>query len=108
VAAELSAFLVVLSTVELVSHSVGQSVSHEISHGVWTKQSRFDSCGGKVSFYSSQCPDLLWGPPNLPSNVYWGGGGALSPRVKLPGHEADHSSISCCMLALYPEHFLGK
>jgi hypothetical protein len=39
--------------------------------------------------FSSPChPDQLWGPPNLLSNGYWG---ALSPGVKRPGREADHS-----------------
>jgi hypothetical protein len=41
-------------------------------------------------FSSPHRPDQLWGPPNLLSNGY-SGGGALSPGVKRPGHEADHS-----------------
>jgi hypothetical protein len=26
----------------------------------------------KRLFYSPRCPDRLWGPPSLLSNVYWG------------------------------------
>jgi hypothetical protein len=33
-------------------------------------------------------PKLLWSPPNVLSNEY---GGALSPGIKPPGREADHS-----------------
>jgi hypothetical protein len=33
-------------------------------------------------------PDRLWGPLSLISNGYWEG---LSPGVKRPGREADHS-----------------
>jgi hypothetical protein len=39
-------------------------------------------------FTSSCCPDRLWGPPNLLSNV---NGRALFPGLKRSGHEADHS-----------------
>jgi hypothetical protein len=39
--------------------------------------------------FTSACrPDRLWGPPSLLSNGYWR---ALSPGVKRPGREADHS-----------------
>ena len=46
------------------------------------------NCGRSKRFYSScHCPDWLWGPPNLPFNVYLGsflGGGRLSsPSMKL-------------------------
>jgi hypothetical protein len=39
-------------------------------------------------FSSSRCPDLQWGPY---SASYLMGTGALSPGVKRPGLEADHS-----------------
>jgi hypothetical protein len=38
--------------------------------------------------FSSHHPDQLWGQPGLVSNGYHG---ILSPGVKWPGHEADHS-----------------
>jgi hypothetical protein len=38
---------------------------------------------------SPRHPDRLWGPPNLLSNGYRG---ALSPGVKWPVREADHST----------------
>jgi hypothetical protein len=44
---------------------------------------------GSRIFSSPCCPDQLWGPPNLLSNQWVPG--ALSPRVKRPGREADHS-----------------
>jgi hypothetical protein len=43
---------------------------------------------GSRIFSSPRHPDRLWGPPNLLSN---GVPGALSPGVKRPGCEADHS-----------------
>jgi hypothetical protein len=43
---------------------------------------------GSRIFSSPSPPDRLWGPPNLPSNGY---GGVLSPGVKRPVREADHS-----------------
>jgi hypothetical protein len=42
---------------------------------------------GSRIFPSPSRPDPLWGPPNLLPNGY----GALSPGVKRPGCEADHS-----------------
>jgi hypothetical protein len=39
-------------------------------------------------FVSPCRPDRFWGPPNLLCNGYRG---ALSPKVKWPGREADHS-----------------
>jgi hypothetical protein len=42
---------------------------------------------GSRIFTSPRHPDRLWGPPNL----YPLGTGALSPGVKRPGREADHS-----------------
>jgi hypothetical protein len=41
---------------------------------------------GSRTFCSPRHPDRLWGPPNL---IFRGGG--LSPGVKRPGLEADHS-----------------
>jgi hypothetical protein len=38
---------------------------------------------GSRIFFSPRCPDRLWGPPNLLSNI--------SPGVKRPGREADYS-----------------
>jgi hypothetical protein len=38
-------------------------------------------------FSSPRRPDRIWGPPNLVSNGYRG----MSPGVKRPGREADHS-----------------
>jgi hypothetical protein len=43
---------------------------------------------GSRIFSSPCCPDRVWGPPNLLSNVYRG---ALSPGVKRQRREADHS-----------------
>jgi hypothetical protein len=43
---------------------------------------------GSRIFSSPRRPGRLWGPPNLLSNGYRG---ALSPGVKRPGREADHS-----------------
>jgi hypothetical protein len=43
---------------------------------------------GSRIFSSPRLPHRLWGPPNLLSYEY---GGAISPRVKLPEREADHS-----------------
>jgi hypothetical protein len=42
-------------------------------------------------FSSPRRLDRLWGPPNLLSNGYRG---VLSPGVKLPGREADHSTLT--------------
>jgi hypothetical protein len=42
-------------------------------------------------FSSPRRPDPLWGPPSLLSNGHWG---ALSPGVKRPGPEVDHSSAT--------------
>jgi hypothetical protein len=41
-------------------------------------------------FSSSPRPDRLKGPLSLLHNAYWG---VLSPRVKRPGSEVDHSSL---------------
>jgi hypothetical protein len=46
---------------------------------------------GREFFFSSPRPDLLWGPPNLLSDVYRG---AISPGIKRPGREANHSPSS--------------
>jgi hypothetical protein len=43
---------------------------------------------GSSMFSSPRRPDRLWGPPNLLSDEYRR---ALSPGVKRPGREADHS-----------------
>jgi hypothetical protein len=43
---------------------------------------------GSGIFSPPRRPDRLWGPPNLLFNGYRG---ALSPGVKRPGREADHS-----------------
>jgi hypothetical protein len=43
---------------------------------------------GKIFFSSPQRPDRLWCPHSLLYNGYWG---AVSPVVKQPGREADHS-----------------
>jgi hypothetical protein len=43
---------------------------------------------GSRSFSSSRRPDRFWSPPRLLSN---GVPGTLSPSVKRPGREADHS-----------------
>jgi hypothetical protein len=45
---------------------------------------------GPRIFSSPSRPDRLWGPPNLLSNGYRGPGN-LSPAVKRPVREADHS-----------------
>jgi hypothetical protein len=50
--------------------------------------SEFESRKGKKFFSSPRRPDCLWGPP---SPIHWVPG-ALSPAVKRPGLEADHSS----------------
>jgi hypothetical protein len=50
---------------------------------------RFDS-GSASSFYSSQCPDRLWGPSSLLSNGYR----SSIPGINRPGREADRSSPS--------------
>jgi hypothetical protein len=42
---------------------------------------------GSRIFSSPHHPSWLWGPLNLLSNGYQD----LSPRIKWPGHEADHS-----------------
>jgi hypothetical protein len=42
---------------------------------------------GKI-FLFSYCPDRLWGQRNLLSKGYCG---EISPKIKLPGREADHS-----------------
>jgi hypothetical protein len=42
-------------------------------------------------FFSSLCPDWLWGQPNLPPNRYQGD---LTPGVEWPGCEAYHSPPS--------------
>ena len=41
-------------------------------------------------FFPPKRRDWLWGPPSLLLNGYWR---VLSPRVKPPECEADHSSI---------------
>jgi hypothetical protein len=51
--------------------------------GVWVQV----LVGSRI-FSSPRHPDWPWGPPNLLSNGYWG---ALSPGVKRPRREADHS-----------------
>jgi hypothetical protein len=43
---------------------------------------------GSRIFTSPNRPHRLWGPPNLLSKGY---GGALSPGVRRPGREVDHS-----------------
>jgi hypothetical protein len=45
---------------------------------------------GSRIFSSPRRPDRLWGPPNLISNGYRGGG-AISSGLKRTGREADHS-----------------
>jgi hypothetical protein len=53
----------------------------------WTTEgSEFDPVGSTMFF--SRHPYLLWGTPNVLSNGY---GGTVSPGVKRPGREADHS-----------------
>jgi hypothetical protein len=42
---------------------------------------------GSIIFPGRRRPNLLWGPPSLLSNGYRG----LSPGVKRPGRESDHS-----------------
>jgi hypothetical protein len=42
---------------------------------------------GSTIFSSARHPDRLWGPPSLLYNGYRG----LSPGVKRPGLQADHS-----------------
>jgi hypothetical protein len=66
--------------------SVGISTGFELGGRGWIPGR------GKKFLFSSQCPDRLWGPPSLLSNWYRG---ALSTAVKRPGHEADHSPLSC-------------
>jgi hypothetical protein len=49
------------------------------------------SIPGRARFvFSPQRPDRLWGLPGLPSNGYRGG---LSPGVKRPWRQADHSPL---------------
>lgn len=48
------------------------------------KESRFSSGMGKRYFSSTQCPYLLWNPPNLLSK-------GSSSNVKWPGRETDSS-----------------
>jgi hypothetical protein len=61
---------------------------------LWTGWSEVWIVVGARDFYSScQCPDWLWGPPNLLFNAYlgsfWGGG-----EVKQSEHEVNHSPPS--------------
>jgi hypothetical protein len=46
---------------------------------------------GSIIFSFPRRPDWLWGPPSLLCNGY---AGALSPGLKRPGREADHSPPS--------------
>jgi hypothetical protein len=55
----------------------------------WMACVRFPAAERLFSY--AQRPDRLWGPPSLLSNGHWG---FLSPGVKWPGREADHSSPS--------------
>jgi hypothetical protein len=47
---------------------------------------------GSRIFSSPSCPDRLWGPLNQPP-IQWVPG-TLSPGVKRPGFEADHSPLT--------------
>jgi hypothetical protein len=50
------------------------------------------SISSMAGFFSSpHSPDRLWGTPSLVSNGYRG---AISPRIKRPEHEVDHSTPS--------------
>jgi hypothetical protein len=67
-----------------IAHSVGIATGYRMDdRGVGVRV----PLGPRI-FSSPRCPDRLWGPPNLLSNGYRG---ALSPGVKRPGCEADHS-----------------
>jgi hypothetical protein len=60
------------------------------------------SLGKGWEFFSSLCPDRLWGPPSLLSTGYR----AFSLGVKWPGHEADHSPQSSAMVKECMELYL--
>jgi hypothetical protein len=69
--------------------AVGIATDYELNY-----RGRFGvlvSLGSRI-FSSPYSPDRLWGPPSLISNGYQG---ALSPGVKWPGREADHSPPTC-------------
>jgi hypothetical protein len=69
---------------------LGRLCKHRYSDGLPAGQPRFDSRQGKI-FLHSITSKRLWGRPNLVSN---GHHGLLSPGLKRPGCEADHSSPS--------------
>jgi hypothetical protein len=71
-----------------------------------TEESKFDSWKGQEMSLLSICLDRLCGPINLPSQ--WALG-ALYPRIKLQGREANHSppssdTIKNCGAVTPPHH----
>jgi hypothetical protein len=65
--------------------TVGMGTRH------WLEGRSSISAWDKIFFCFPQRPGRVWNPPSLTSN---GITGALCPRVKWPGREADHSPTS--------------
>jgi hypothetical protein len=71
------------------SESQGSAVGIATGYGLEDKEVRVRVPVGTKTFISPCPPYRLWGSPGPP--IHWLRG-ALSPGVKRPGHEADHSS----------------
>jgi hypothetical protein len=67
------------------------STAYSIRYSDWLRDRRGVGVripvGARI-FSSLRRSDRLWGPPSFLSNGYWG---ALSPRLKRQGHEADYT-----------------